>query len=211
MAVALSAVGVPAFQRFFGELPPLPIAVVLILSGVATMGCLSKAGALHVHRPPDSGALRLLAIAALFPTPVIVVDILGGFPEDLNAPWPGALLFYPVMALLAESAFHVLPLGGAYVVGVNVLRRHPRRAAALAVVLIALIEPVFQTMIGAGGSPWWANAYVALHVFLFNLLGLHALRRHGFVTAYLFRVTYYLVWHVAWGMVRLPILFAEGG
>ena len=111
------------------------------------------------------------------------------------------------MALLAESAFHVIPLACVSLLGVTRLRAGSADAALWVVVCVALIEPLFQTVIAVGDSPVWVNAYVALHVFVFNLVGLHAIQRHGFVTAYLFRVTYYLVWHIAWGALRLRLLF----
>lgn len=209
--VALDALGVPAFERFFGDVPALEVSVGLILAGVATLGWLSGSGALPVYRRGVPETLGILAIAALFPAPVIVVDLFGGFPETLNVTWPASALFYPVMALLAESAFHVLPLGCAYLVGVTLLRARAARVLALAVVPAALIEPIFQTVIGAGDSPGWATVYVALHVFVFNLLGLHALRRRGFVVAYLFRFTYYLIWHIGWGSLRLRLLFPPPG
>ena len=49
--------------------------------------------------------LVLLSILA-----VVVADILLRYPEDTNAPWPAALLFYPAIGFVAEILFHVVPL-----------------------------------------------------------------------------------------------------
>jgi hypothetical protein len=40
-----------------------------------------------------------------------------------------------------------------------------------------------------------------------NLVQLTLFRRYDFLTMYAFRLVYYLVWHVAWGHLRLQVLF----
>ena len=45
------------------------------------------------------------------------------------------------------------------------------------------------------------------YAFLINLSQMAIFMRHGFVAMYSFRLFYYTVWHVAWGYVRLKILF----
>jgi hypothetical protein len=40
-----------------------------------------------------------------------------------------------------------------------------------------------------------------------NLVQLAIFKRNGFVWMYLFRLAYYVFWHVAWGFFRLRILY----
>ena len=151
---------------------------------------------------PAAGLATLLAV------PVIVVDLFGGFSRDINVPPPQSLLFYPLMALVAEFVFHVIPLGTVSVLAVGHLPNGGvPRARSAALVFVSMIEPVLQVVWGAGHSPGWANAYVGAHVLIINLLGLYLFARYDFFSMYFFRAAYYLLWHITWGALRLPFLF----
>lgn len=78
-----------------------------------------------------------------------------------------------------------------------------------AIVLVALLEPSFQALLGNPGAPRpaWVVTYEWLHIFLFNLTQLILFKRYDFLSMYLMRLTYYGFWHVAWGYFRLEILF----
>jgi hypothetical protein len=56
-------------------------------------------------------------------------------------------------------------------------------------------------------SPLWATLVTGLHVFVINLLMLIMFKRYGFVTLLSFRLFYYIIWHIAWGSIRLSVLF----
>ena len=58
----------------------------------------------------------------------------------------------------------------------------------------------------AGHLPSWAVAFLAVHLFLFNLFELLVFERYDFVAMYSSRVAYYVVWHIVWGYVRLRVL-----
>ena len=73
--------------------------------------------------------------------------------------------------------------------------------------LAALPEPILQVVWGLGESPGGANAYVAVHLLLFNLLAVYLFLRNGFLSMLTFRLTYYLYWHIIWGVLRLRLLF----
>jgi hypothetical protein len=70
----------------------------------------------------------------------------------------------------------------------------------------ALLEPTVQLLFQARPRAW-AGAFVWVHVFAFNVAQLRVFRRHGFVSMYALRFCYYLCWHIAWGVLRLPLLF----
>jgi hypothetical protein len=48
---------------------------------------------------------------------------------------------------------------------------------------------------------------VWLHVAAINLAQLLLFRRHYFVSMLTLRLAYYGIWHVAWGHLRLQVLF----
>jgi hypothetical protein len=139
--------------------------------------------------------------------PVIGLDLLGAFPRELNAPLPGALLVYPSIAVLAELVLHVVPLAVAEGVSRATGGRSGTAIRRVGLGVACLLEPVMQVFWGVGRSPGWANAYVGAHLLVFNGLALFLLQRRGFPAVVQYRLTYYLVWHLAWGRLRLDLLF----
>jgi len=184
----------------------------VVIPGAAALLFLRSRGWFEIRRGGSSDAegLRVAAaVAGVLTIPVIFVDVLGGFPQGINVRLPGALAFYPVIALVAEMVFHVLPLAVLLAALGPLLR--PRvgeaRTVWVAMLLVSAIEPVFQVMAARGESPTWAVAYVGLHLTAFNLLALTIFRRYDFLTLCAFRVVYYLGWHILWGWARLRLLF----
>ena len=146
-----------------------------------------------------------IAVAATIPFGVaaIAADLVLGFPEDMNVDWPSSLLFYPTIALAAEVAFHLLPLVGlTWATRSRFTDRSFGRRTAGLIAATAAVEPLFQVLAGTS-NPW----FVAPHVYLIGLVQLALLRRYGYVPMVAFRLAYYLIWHIAWGAVRIPLLF----
>jgi hypothetical protein len=211
-AAALSASGSEAFAPYFGPLHPLVAVPIVVIPGGVALLFLRSGGWFEIRRVGASAAegLRVAAaVAGVLTIPVIVVDVLGGFPPGINVQLPGALVFYPVIGLVAEMVFHVLPL--ALLLGTlgTLLRSRLGEAKTVwvAMLLASAIEPVFQVVAARGESPTWAVTYVGLHLTAFNLLALAIFRRYDFLTLYAFRVVYYLGWHILWGWARLRLLF----
>ncbi|NNL47727.1 MAG: hypothetical protein HKO76_05125 [Acidimicrobiia bacterium] len=205
---SLVARGSSAFAPYFGPIQAILGTATVVGLGLVSLAFLQQRGWFVLHRGARGWLVVPLVVAVPFALPVIGLDLLGGFPPDINVTAPESLLFYPVIALVAESVFHLAPLAVLLPLLGRVLQQLDReRLVFSSVVAVALIEPMLQVVWGVGQSPWWTNAYVGFHVLAINLVGLHLFRRFGFVSAYLFRVAYYLVWHVLWGHVRLSLLF----
>ncbi|MGD8861482.1 MAG: hypothetical protein PVI30_15850 [Myxococcales bacterium] len=201
-AAALVVVRPQVFDRFLGGVHPL---LALPACGLA---------ALLLARPLDArgfgparsretvrGLARAALVAAALGAVVIAEDLLVGFPRDINEPLPWALLYYPSIGFVADVVLHLWPLALALVL---IGDRAPWAAMALA----SLPEAILQLQVGrAQGSPGGLNALVAVHVFVFGLAQLWLLRRHGYLAMYGLRLSYYLVWHIAWGQLRLQLLF----
>lgn len=208
----LESLGSRAFRPFFGELSPTLATGLVALAGVAALARLELGGWLSIRaRGRDR---RVLAVAATSATalalPAIAVDVLGGFPRNINVEAPESIVFYPVIGVVAEFVFHAVPLAVLLALAVRAARLGGRdRVVRLCIVGAAFIEPLLQVIWAPLGSPSWANAFVAIHVFAINLFGLHLWKRHGFVTTYLFRLFYYLSWHILWGFFRLRLLFGQ--
>jgi len=209
-AVVLHLTGSEAFQPFFGPIHPVLATSALMLLALGSLRFLDSGDWVLVDRPLI-GRRRFAipaALATALAVPVVLVDLMGGFPEELNVLPPDSLVFYPVIALVAETVFHVVPLA-LLMLGTRRWVAEADHATVLVVSLIAvaLPEPIYQVVAGAGESPLWANAYVAVHLLVFNLLAVYWLRRYGFFSMLSFRLVYYVWWHIAWGALRLRVLF----
>lgn len=206
----LSWAGSASFQPYFGSLDPLPVTTAVALAGAAALAYLRSRGWFDIRRKEvgrDSLAWPAL-LATLLAVPVIVVDLLGGFPREINVAVPEALLFYPVIALVAETVFHVVPMALFLgLLGPVLEKLGKEKTIWVCVVLASSIEPIFQVVLAGDDSPAWAVAYVGLHLVVFGLSALYFFKRYGFLSMYAFRVVYYLHWHILWGVARLHLLF----
>ncbi len=206
-ALLLTWLGSDAYESVLGVTHPTAAT-----SAVVVLGYL--AWRITVQRrwiPSGTGGRKgygmAVSIGFALTVPVMVVDYLGGFRPDINASAPDSLLFYPSVALLAEFAFHMTPLALAAVT-VRLWASAARPLEGIALVVAATLEPVLQVVWGQEYSPTWANIYTGIHLLVFNVVGLYLLRRYGFLRVYLYRVSYYAVWHIAWGYVRVELLFS---
>lgn len=193
------------FATFFGSLPPALAVAILGSAGSAAAAFLA---ARHdVALWPDTGTLRrpalVAALVAVFGAAAIATDMALGYPRDINVPLPWSLVFYPVMAAVAETAFHLVPL--ALILAVLPRGGQPGPGTFA---LVASIEPAFQVRSALAAAEFSAlDVFTALNVLAINALLLTVLWRHGVVAAYLVRLWYYAIWHILWGQARLEILF----
>jgi len=208
-AAILRTTGSSYFHRFFGGLDPVLVAALACAFGAGSLAWLRRHRWFEIHR---AGAgwrafLPVAAAATALALVMILFDVFVTFPADINVPPPDSLLFYPLMGYVVECAFHAMPL--ALLLTLVRTNTDPRAGVFwLIVVVVALLEPVFQTRAAPpAGFPLWASAYVGLHIFAINLIQLVVFTRRGFVSMYGFRLVYYLWWHIVWGWLRLGLLF----
>lgn len=205
-SVVLSWSNGSVYRFLFGSLNPLVPTAAAALLGAAALRRLALLGWFQAGGASGRSVALASVLGAALTVPVILVDLLGGFPAELNVPFPESLLFYPSIAVVAESAFHLVPLALIATVW-RWTSLEFSRGRLFAIGIAALIEPILQVVWGSELSPTWANAYVGIHLLVFNVVALEIFRRSGFVALYGFRVGYYLVWHVTWGYFRVPLLF----
>ena len=203
--MVLGASGRADFERFLGPLSPV---LTVAAAGVVGMGALwFLEGRGFWQAALRSRAFRGLAIATVavipFAAVAIAVDVVVGFPQDINVGWPEAWLFYPAIAMVAETAFHLLPLAGlVWVTRTRFVGRDLDRRTWGIIIPVALVEPAAQVALGST-----LPAFAMPHVFLIGVVQLILLRRYGYLSMIWFRVFYYLLWHVLWGEARLALLF----
>lgn len=205
-AFVLRGSGSDAYAFVLGPLDPVATTLAVSVCGLLALRVLTRRGWFHAGGGSRRGCWIAVGVGSALTIPVIAVDVLGGFPPEMNVPAPASLAFYPSIAVVAEFAFHAVPLG-LVALAADLVSSSDSRARWSAMALAALPEPVLQVAWGAAYSPVWANVYVGVHLLAFNLIGLALFRRHGFLTVYLYRLVYYAVWHVIWGHLRLDVLF----
>jgi len=196
-----------AYEVVLGVTNPVASTAAVVGLGLAGWVVLVRMG----WTPAKDGRSRGRAVAVTaglaLPVPVIIIDCLGGFPKGINAPFPDAIVFYPSIAVVAEFVFHVAPLAIAAVLA-TLIRLDVRTFEVAGLAAAVVIEPILQVAWGIAGVPSWVNAYAGLHLLVFNALGVYLLCRHGLLLVFLYRLSYYVVWHIGWGYIRLQLLFS---
>jgi len=197
------------FERFIGGLNPLLAGMLIIISGGILFSILISRGWFAIYKKENlKGLYRFSGLAAILGGIMILVDLKIVFPADTNILFPESLLFYPAIGFFVEILFHVLPLALLLITLTSIFRRvQYQNVLWISIIIVALVEPVYQTLWMGDRYPLWAIAYVGLHVFLINLIQLIIFKRYDFISMYSFRLVYYLFWHIGWGYFRLIILF----
>ena len=108
---------------------------------------------------------------------------------------------------VVEAFFHLAPLTLLLLALVSGLGKEAGgRVMVGCIVAVVVLEPAYQVFVGDLDA-LWVNGFLAVHVLVFNAVQLWLFRRYDFLTMYVFRLVYYLHWHILWGYLRLHILF----
>lgn len=210
-AFVLDRTGDQGFARFLGDLHPVLAVAIATALGAAALAALARIADFRPAAAP--GARRtfvpVAVVTTAFAFAMIGADLVWRFPVDINIALPQALLLYPVMGLIAEAVFHLVPLAVLLGAAALLLRRRPgRQVIWLAMLPVALVEPVFQVSADLFEPPVAPlSVFVVVHLTAFSLIQLEVLRRYGFLALFGMRMVYYAWWHLAWGYARLELLF----
>lgn len=198
-----------SFQRYFSTIHPLLVVFILFILGLILFSFLLSDGQFAIYgRGNYKGILLSIGLAVPFAAVMILVDRKVPFPVDMNVPFPDSLVFYPAIGYVVEIVFHVLPFCLIYfILGLLLSGSSSIGIVWVSVLIVALIEPIFQVVLTSGQNSVWAVAYVGFHLFLINIVQLLLFRRYDFVTMFSFRFSYYVLWHILWGHLRLDLLF----
>jgi hypothetical protein len=197
------------FQAFFGKLHPfLAVLIVILLGTVLSVIFLSR-GWFGVHKAGEyKGFLVAAGLAALPGLVIILIDLKAVFPGDVNRPFPDSLFFYPIFGFVVEVVFHMLPLALLLFILTSIFELNFEKVIWPCILVVAFLEPIFQTVLGFSRPyPTWVTVCVFVNILLINLFQLSLFKRYDFVSMYSFRLVYYGIWHIAWGVARLSLLF----
>lgn len=200
-AAGLYLLGTVQFLPVIGALSLPPVTAVAAIAGLLLLGFLQKRGTVPSHplSITPTSVVSILVLGGLLALPPIGIDIVLGFPEHLNLAMPDALFFYPGIALVAEVAFHLLPLA---LLSVPFTQSKPPGWLIWPVVLV---EPFFQVFFLSGSI--LMGVLVLGNVSLISAAQLWLFRRYGFLAMIGLRWSFYLFWHIVWGQARLALIF----
>lgn len=198
-----------SFQKYFGRFHPLLVVLLSCFLGLVLFTFLLLDDQFAIYRGGNyKGILDAVGLAVPFATVIILVDRKFPFPADMNVPFPESLFFYPAIGYVVELLFHILPFCLVYfILGSLASKASNSSIIWVSILVVALIEPVFQLAYASSQDSTAVLAYVGLHLFLINLVQLLLFVRYDFISMYMFRLSYYLLWHILWGHLRLRLLF----
>jgi hypothetical protein len=193
------------FVRYLGGTDPVAAMLVVSVLAFASLAYLRSAGSLQIVGEGSllAGLRFTAAVTPLFALAAIVADLVLRYPQDMNVSLPGAVFFYPAIGFVVEVCLHALPLA---LLAALFARSGiwSNRTFWILAILVASIEAGFQAFTATTTG---TAVFSGLQLFAFGLVQLYVFRRFGFLPMYLFRLTYYSLWHVAWGAIRLRWLF----
>ncbi len=192
------------FDRYFGPMNPIWVVAVAAVVGIAALASLEGTSDFAVLGPGSSvdAALTTALVVPILASVAIGADVVLRYPEDMNVAVPDALRFYPAMAVAVEIALHLLPIA----VIVAVFGTQTGLAAGFwrLAIPVALGEAALQAAYAQSTAQ---SVFSAVHLLVFGVVGIWMFWRFGFLWMLGFRLAYYLLWHVVWGIARLKLLF----
>lgn len=199
------------FTLYFSNLHPLAAIVIVSIPGILSLYFLDVRGWFHIFQRGNliPGIFISLILTPIFSLIAISLDLVFRFPGDINVLFPGSILFYPGIAYFVELAFHVIPLAALLLLtGIFFRSSGSRIQLYLCIFLVCLIEPLYQLDFSYSESDGYLfQVLLIIHLLMFNLVQMYIFKRFDFISMYLFRILFYLQWHIIWGELRLFILF----
>ncbi len=192
------------FERFFGAITPVGVVTGAAIVGAVAIAHLQGTSDFAVLGPGSSrDAVSIIAWSVpLLAAAAICADLAFRFAEDANVAMPDALRFYSAIAVFVEIALHVVPI--AVLVAMLGMPTGFDATFWWIAIPVALIEAALQA---AYATTTATAVFSAVHLVVFGVAEVWMFWRFGFVWMLGFRLAYYALWHVAWGVARLELLF----
>ena len=199
------------FSPYISNLHPLTAILIVSIPGIISLYILEVRGWFHIFKRGQliPGILFSLIITPIFSLLAISLDLVFRFSGDINILFPQSILFYPGIAYVVELVFHAIPLAALLLI-TSIFFRSSRGQSQLylCIFLVSLIEPLYQldfSVIETSG--YLFQTLLIIHLLMFNLMQMYIYKRFDFISMFLFRIIFYLQWHVIWGELRLVLLF----
>lgn len=206
--ISVNIINPDIFSRFTGNINPLVVLFGSCFLGYFLFVFLNSRTALTIYRNKKPITYLIIAcISLLFGIEIIAADIwIADYPKDLNVSFPASLLFYPAIGYVVEIIFHLLPISVIIILLASFTKLSMNKIVWISIITISIIEPVYQIQFTIQSSSITV-IYTSVHILLFSITQLLIFKRFDFISMYLFRIIFYLIWHIIWGQLRLSLLF----
>jgi hypothetical protein len=213
LVISMVAIGLTAwqvrvdrsvFEAYFGPMNPVWVMTGATIVGLGTIAYLEQASDFAVVGPgPWRHAVSIISwTVPLLAAAAIGADLVLRYAEDTNVAMPDALRFYPAIAVFVEIVLHAVPI--AVLVAVFGMPTGFNATFWRIAIPVALIEAGLQAVYATSLA---TSVFSAVHLTVFGLTQVWMFWRFGFVWMLTFRLAYYALWHIAWGVARLQLLF----
>ncbi|HKH44745.1 MAG TPA: hypothetical protein VKM72_08785 [Thermoanaerobaculia bacterium] len=190
--------------------PMITILTVLGLGGLWLARRVGLPGFWNPDLPASRKWLLPVLLGVGFGALAIGVDVATGWTDvierklgipSIHIDFPASLLIYPGGAIIVNVIYYLIPIPLlVWLVSGVILRGRFREQVYWSVAAIAAaIEPLTQDLSYPG--PVWVMLLVLLSDYALNFAQVALFRRGGFFATVLLRVSFYLIWHVAWGLL----------
>lgn len=183
-----------------------PMYVLVSVLGFAALKLAARTGFPDIWDKGVSNKQRLL-IPLLAGSGFGIINIIIAYALQLDVPmvkFPYSILVYFSVGILMEILFHLIPIVILllFVSDLVLKKRWQNQVFWILAIFLSLLEPVLQT-IGMQQMGIISNTLftVILFIFIFaaNLLPIYFFRMYGFLSAVVWRLSFYLIWHIIWG------------
>ena len=201
-------IDISPFQRFIGNINPFLVIFISFILGLVFHSYLITKTTFVIYKKNNLVTyLSIVGIASLFGLEIISADIwLVDYSSEINILFPKSIFFYPAIAFIVEVLFHSIPISLIIFILSLLKKINIRNIVLISIIVVALIEPLYQIWF-TSQSCTITIIYTGIHVFLFSLTQLLIFKHFGFISMYLFRIIFYVIWHILWGYARLELLF----
>ena len=136
-----------------------------------------------------------IGVEAVFELSEIIAAKMG--TDSIHIPFPSSAMAYPAAAILVSVFQYLIPVPILVWLLSNVILRGKFQTWVFLIVgvLAALVEPISQTAILKDNPALLVSVFA--FVLIANLIQLYLFRKSGFLAAIFFRLSFYLIWHVA--------------
>ena len=190
--------------------PMIGVLTVLGLGGLWLARRVGLPGFWNPDLPASRKWLLPVLLGVGFGALAIGVDVATGWTDvierklgipSIHIDFPASLLIYPGGAIIVNVIYYLIPIPLlVWLVSGVILRGRFREQVYWSVAAIAAaIEPLTQDLSYPG--PVWVMLLVLLSDYALNFAQVALFRRGGFFATVLLRVSFYLIWHVAWGLL----------
>jgi len=193
------------FSLLFGSNNLVIASIILSICGLTSIGILqSRLSFPLTHRDRRKMSIPII-FGGVLAFIMVLFDLLLPIQELIQLPLFTSIPFYFSISIFAETVFHLIPLCILLLLQKVILKNKLSGYYLYTTLLIcALIEPVFQLLFFHMGisAKWFVTLFIFFHILLFNTIQLITFYKQGFRSMLLMRLTYYLIWHIAWGSLR---------